>query len=127
MAEQQKLPETFDVMKSITGGKGGFPFAFDQQRMESWTRGMTACAEEMTRFVQARWQTDVDAWTKLAACREPTEAIACQQRYAEKTLTDYADEFAKLSRLMMDASTQGLSAFQSQPSPASAPKTAKAV
>lgn len=128
MAEKRTPPEVFDIVKSMLGGKGGFPFAFDPQRIEGCTRGMAAFAEEMTRFVQARWQTEVEAWTKLATCRDPSEALACQQRHAEKTFADYADEFAKLSRLMMDASAESMAAFQTkaEPGAAAAPKPPKA-
>ncbi len=125
MAEKRTPSEAFDIVKSIMGEKGGFPFAFDPQRIEGCTRGMAAFAEEMTRFVQARWQADVEAWSKLATCRDPTEAFACQQRHAEKTFADYADEFAKLSRLMMDASAESLATFRNKSGAAAATKPAK--
>jgi len=121
MADKHTLPEPFDVVKSMLGGKGAFPFAFDPKTIEGCTRGMAAFAEEMTRFVQARWQAEVEAWTKLSSCRDPSDAIALQQQHAQKTYSDYAEEFTKLSRLMMEASTESLAAFQTKPGPVTKP------
>jgi hypothetical protein len=121
MAEKRTLSDPFDLAKSMLGGKGGFPFSFDPQSVEGCTRGMAAFAEEMTRFVQARWQAEVEAWTKLSTCRDPSDAIALQQQHAQKTFADYAEEFTKLSRLMMEASTESLAAFQTKPGPVAKP------
>jgi hypothetical protein len=121
MAEKRTLSDPFDLAKSMLGGKGSFPFAFDPQSVEGCTRGMAAFAEEMTRFVQARWQAEVEAWTKLSTCRDPSDAIALQQQHAQKTFADYAEEFTKLSRLMMEASTESLAAFQTKPAPVTKP------
>ena len=97
-----------------------FPFAFNIGDSERWTRGMSAYAEEMSQFVQSRWQNDMDNWAKLTTCRTPIEVLECQQRYVEKTVADYFDEVGKLSRLALTTATRAFSSAM-----ASSAKTAE--
>ena len=87
---------------------------------------MSAFAEEMTHFVQTRWQNDMETWAKLTTCRNRNDAIECQQRYAEKAMADYLDEFGKLSGLAMGTASEAFSAFREQGGMASSTKAAEA-
>ena len=127
MSEKRTSSEEFKVAKAGTGSdvKFAFPVAFDQEGIERWTRGMSAFATEMTSFVQARLQTNMEAWTKLATCRSPSEALECQQHYAEKAMTDYLDAFSRLSQMTMGTATETVSALQKQRETVSPARTVK--
>ena len=114
MSEKRTSSEEFKVARSDKGvdREVSFPFAFTQEGIERWTRGMSAFATEMTSFLQARLQSDMEAWTKLAACRSPDEALECHQRFAEQAMTDYLDAFGRLSQLTMGTANVSPSAPQ---------------
>ena len=87
-------------------------FAFNEQAFASWARGVSAVAEEMGRFTQARWHEDAEIWQVLAACRNPLDAIECQRRYAEKAAGQYMEEANKLTQLVMDATNESFTSLQ---------------
>ena len=120
MAEKRKSPGGISVTKSITGSGDILPLDFSRQFSDSCNRGVAFLTEEMSRFLQARWQSDFDAWKALVGCRSANEILDCQQRFAERVIDDYFDEIGRLSRLAMDTAAASLSAFQ-RPTP-SAPK-----
>ncbi len=86
-------------------------FEANQQVFNSWCRGVGAVSGEVTRFIQDRWSEDMAAWSALAHCRTPEEAFECQRRFVEKAMTQYAEEIAKLSQLMLTLTTQGVDSF----------------
>jgi hypothetical protein len=50
----------------------------------------------------------MNAWMKLASCRDPNDVLECQRHYAEKATSDYFEETSKLSRIAMSIATEGL-------------------
>ena len=93
----------------------GYGFLLDASVFTSWFRGVGILSGEMTRFMQDRVSEDMAAWSALAACKTPEEAIECQRRFAEKATARYAEEIATLSRLMLDLATEGLQSFCAKP------------
>jgi hypothetical protein len=97
---------TKQAKKSSFAGNGngetyaGF-MAAGQEGFSRWFDTMTTISEEMAHFAQNRWNEDMAAWSALAGCRTPEDAMECHRRFTEKAMTQYSDEFAKLSRLMM--------------------------
>jgi hypothetical protein len=90
--------------KQDSGMNYGDMLGGNQQAFGRWFQAMFALGQEITRFTQARLQEDMAAWSALAACRSPDEAMACQQRFAAKAAEQYTDEMSKLSQLMMKMS-----------------------
>jgi hypothetical protein len=89
----------------------GYGFLLDASVFTSWFRGVGVLSGEMTRFMLDRLSEDMAAWSMLAACKTPEEAIECQRRFAEKAPARYAEEIATLSRLMLNLATEGLQSF----------------
>lgn len=97
--------------------KGWNPAQFldiNQRAMDCWTRGMSALTEEMTHFIGARLEADMNAWSRLTSSRDPNEMLACQREYFQKTAADYFDEAGKLQRLTLSIANDGWSALQSE-------------
>jgi hypothetical protein len=77
-----------------------------QHAFGGWLEGVLAISQETTRFMQARLEEDVAAWSELAACRNPGDFRDCQQRFATKAAEEYAAEFGKLSQMVMGFATR---------------------
>jgi len=88
-------------------------FGMGQHAFETWLRGMSALAEEMTHFVQARLQEDMSTWAKFTSCRNLNETLDHQREYAAKATSDFLEEANKLSRVAVSLADESLSAFQS--------------
>jgi phasin family protein len=80
-----------------------------------WLQGMFALSHEITQFTQGRLQEDMAAWSALATCRNPEEAIDCQRRFAAKATEQYAEEIGKLSQMMVGMTAAGHAPLQQQP------------
>jgi len=113
MPENRTTTETHQVQRELKPGGFFSPF-IEQQYVEAWSRDAFAMFSEVATFAQARWHADMDNWGKLATCRNPMEAIECQQEAAQKAYTDYLEEFGKLSRLASNLISDGFLACQSQ-------------
>ena len=73
----------------------------NQQAFTRWFQASVGLFEEMARFKQVRMQEDMAAWSTLASCRSPEQAMECQRRYAAKAAEQYSEEMKRLSQLMM--------------------------
>lgn len=73
-----------------------------RRAFECWARGMSALSHELAQFMQSRLLEDSTLWEKLATCREPADAFACQGKFAARAGADYAEAAQKFSRLMLD-------------------------
>jgi hypothetical protein len=80
-----------------------------------WQHSLFALFEEMTRFAASRLQEDTAAWWRLSSCRDLTEVVNCQQRFAAKVTEDYAEEITKLSQILMKATQESFSSVQQPP------------
>jgi hypothetical protein len=76
--------------------------------LESWARcnaavleGAVEVAQEVLAFSQARFQADLEAWTKLTACRNASDFLECQKRAAEKATAQYL-EASKIASKMAE-------------------------
>lgn len=77
-----------------------------------WVEGMFALSREIAQFTQVRLQEDIAAWSTLATCRSPEQALDCQHRFVAKMSDQYSAEIDRLSRMMMNIAGQGLSFVQ---------------
>lgn len=80
----------------------------NQQAYARWVQAMFALSQEIGRFTQARLQEDMTAWSTLATCQSPVEAMECQRRFTAKAAEQYSEEIAKLSQIMMGIAGEGL-------------------
>jgi phasin family protein len=88
----------------------------NQQVVARWMRSLIALSQEIAKFTQDRLQEDAAAWSALAACRTPDEAMECQRRFTAKATQQYYDEISKLSEMMTSAAAEGFSSLQQRPS-----------
>ncbi len=111
MSERTKSREGSQAHPT-NGSAPPFFFNIDQQPFQSWARGMSALTEEMGQFMQARLREDIGAWSKLTACRDPSQLLETQRQYVEKSAADYLDEAGKLTRLALDMTNDSFSALR---------------
>ncbi len=74
----------------------------NRRAFECWARGMSALSHDLAQFLQSRLLEDSTMWEKLATCRDPADAFACQSKFAAQAGADYAEAAQKFSRLMLD-------------------------
>jgi len=84
----------------------GFLTDVNERAVAYWARSLSALTQEMTQFVEARLQEDTGAWFGLASCRNLTDIVECQRRYAEKATADYLDEYRKLSQIVLNLTNE---------------------
>ncbi len=77
-------------------------YAMNRRAFEAWVHSVSDLAQELEQFLQTRLREDSTLWEKLAACRSPAEAFACQSKFAAQALADYTEAAQKFSRLMRD-------------------------
>ena len=77
-----------------------------QAAFDCWARGISAFTEEVANFVQTRLREDMSALADLAKCKNAGEAFEFQSRFAQKTASEYFDEFNKVSRLAMTMASE---------------------
>jgi hypothetical protein len=87
----------------------------NQHAFARWLQGMFALSQEITQFAQGRLQEDLAAWSALATCRSPEEAMDCQRRFAAKATEQYAEEIGKLSQMMVGMTAEGPAPPQQRP------------
>lgn len=114
MADQSKTAENWKVQPT-NGWDPNFIAGLNQQIFGTWTRAISAVAAEMNQFLQARFQEDCGAWTRLTACKDMAEAFECQSRFWQKAAADYLDEANKLTRLAMSTALENSSPFRAEP------------
>jgi len=87
----------------------------NQQMFARWMQAFIALSQEVAQFTQSRLSEDAAAWSALAACRNPEEAMECQRRIAAKATKQYYDEIGKLSQMMIRVAAEGVSPLQQRP------------
>jgi phasin family protein len=87
----------------------------DQHGFARWLQGMFALSLEITQFTQGRLQEDIAAWSALAICRSPEEAMDRQRRFAGKATEQYAEEIGKLSQMMVSMTAESLTPPRQRP------------
>jgi phasin family protein len=87
----------------------------NQHAMARWLQAVFALSQEITQFTQTRLQEDMAAWSTLAACRNPEEAMECQRRFAAKATEQYAEEIGKLSQMTMSMAGEGFAPSRQRP------------
>jgi hypothetical protein len=70
---------------------------------------LLALTQEITTFTQHRFQEDIGGFIALASCRNAAQAFEHQQRFIAKASQEYADEVAKLGRMVTSLGWEGIS------------------
>ena len=65
--------------------------------------------EEVARFMQERLKRNMECCESLLSCREPTEALEVQSRFASAMVEDYVTETHKLIDIAANISRDGFS------------------
>lgn len=97
--------------RGLAGGHWAPPFGMfaeaGQRALETWmkTNGTMVkdtfeLAEEMLSVAQGWLEADVEAWRKLATCRNPADLFDWQQHVAQRATRQYLDAASKLAGLM---------------------------
>ena len=77
----------------------------------NWLGGWSRVQEESLRFLRDRVARDVDAVSRLAACKTPVEAFELQMRFARDAISDYVAESRKMTALLNPMAAQSLAAL----------------
>jgi hypothetical protein len=96
----------------MTAGNVPLPRSSVQGPFDCWARGISAFTEEIANFAQTRLREDMSAWVDLAKCKSAREVFEFQSRFAQKTASEYFDEFSKMSRLAMNIASEAFAASQ---------------
>lgn len=73
-----------------------------QQRvLTRYLEGFRTLSDEISEIAKARLRLSTEAWSALAACRNPEEVIDCQTRLVAQFTEHSVKEVAKLSELAM--------------------------
>ena len=74
---------------------------------DTMAQGMLALSREFTEFAQTRLEADIKNCETLSQCHGPSEALGCQQRFAEAAMADYLEEANKVTALMTKIASNG--------------------
>jgi len=80
--------------------------------LEHWTRGIFACAHDLTLFAMARTNQDFETLKTIARSTSVEELLRCQCDFAQKAAADYSAESARLFQLMTDFTGNALATNQ---------------
>lgn len=75
-------------------------------------KGVQELSQEITTFLQHRFQADMDAWKALTACRDPNEMLECQRNFAEMATKQYLEEAKNLTAKIIDMVSSTTSSFR---------------
>lgn len=73
----------------------------NQQMLAQWLAGAQTMSEEFAMLAEARLRLAIEAWSALAACRQPEDIVDCYRQMASKAAEHCAGEVQKLSQLTM--------------------------
>jgi len=90
---------------TAVGSSAGGPATFIDGA-EAWWSAAAECQREMMEFVADRLTKDGEAVRDALMCRNLTEALAVQSRWADQMRQDYAAEAAKMLAIGMRAANQ---------------------
>ncbi|MDE2230282.1 MAG: phasin family protein [Alphaproteobacteria bacterium] len=94
-------PKTAAWTKALSTGFEPM-YAMNRRAFECWARGMSRLSHDMAQFMQSRLLEDSVMWEKLASCRDVTDAVDCESRFAAKASADYSEAAQKFSRLVFE-------------------------
>jgi Phasin protein len=86
-----------------------------QQAYARWFQTVFALSQEISRFAQGRLQEDMAAWTKLASCHNPAEAIEFQRQFSAAAAAQYGEEISKLSQMVTGMAVTDLFSVPQRP------------
>jgi hypothetical protein len=122
MAIKEKVaPGPFAGWPGADGWAGSWAVVLEANRvaLDRWTKvsdtmvkGMFVVSQEMTQFAHARLKEDAKNCETLSHCHSPSEALSCQQRFAEATTAEYLEEANKLTALMTKIANDGFASLQ---------------
>ena len=73
-----------------------------------WLDDWSLAQQESLQFLRDRMARDVEATTRIAACKTPTEIFELQFRHTCDAVADYVSETQKLATLMSRAAASSL-------------------
>lgn len=78
--------------------------AFNPVAAKAWQDIMS----ESARFLADRLQQDVSVQKAVLACKTPNELLLVQSEFYKNAVEQYAEEFARLSKMMVQATCDTL-------------------
>jgi hypothetical protein len=119
--KEKVAPGPFAGWPSADGWVGSWAVVLEANRLalDRWSKvsdamvkGMFVVSQEMTQFAHARLKEDAKNCETLSHCHSPSEALSCQQRFAEATTAEYLEEANKLTALMTKIANDGFASLQ---------------
>ena len=112
---------------------GGWP-GFVVQAPEAWLGNLQAIAEASQAFAaswfknrSAQLQSNLEAWTRMAGCKDPSEIAAIQQRWLQDSIERLSAEAKDCQVQIMRLTQRGSAAPDSSASAAQAPRSSSKV
>ena len=111
----------FDGWPGADGWAGSWAAVLEanQVALNRWTKvsdtmvkGMFVISQEMTQFAHNRLAEDAKNCEVLSHCHSPSEALSCQQRFAEAATAEYLEEANRLTALMTKIANDGFATLQ---------------
>jgi hypothetical protein len=72
-----------------------------QQVLTQLLQTMQGISSELSQLAQMRLQLMLEAWSAMAACRNPEEVIDCGRRMTGRMIDHCSGEIVKLSQITM--------------------------
>jgi hypothetical protein len=98
MVEAKKLSKK-DAPSAEIGPSEVNQILFLGAAYERWVDNLFRISEGISQFAQDHIQRDIAAWKRFATCRDPSEFLECERIVAEETMSQFAEDILKVSRL----------------------------
>lgn len=99
MAEAKNATKTTISSTEVLGIDPTY-VSFLEGLYQRWIDNLFKLSESVSQVAQSQIRWDVEAWAKLATCRDPKELADCQRVLAEAMSTRFAENMAQFSELV---------------------------
>src|SRR5512141_274796 len=100
-------PQQIDGMPAITQQSlDAMSHAFS-----GWLKNANRLQAEALRFLNDRFNKDVEMMSQFAHCKKPEEFFSLQAKLASNLVSDYTDESSRILALLSDVAKDGAAEF----------------
>jgi len=92
------------------GGMAKDSFDAMSKAFSGWTRNATRVQAETIRFINERFNKDLQMLTRFGSCKKPEDFVGLQSELMSQLVTDYTQEGAQLMKLFTEIAADAGSA-----------------
>ena len=100
-------PQQFEAMPAITKQS----LDAMSQAFSGWVKNANRLQAEALRFLNDRFNTDVEMMSQVAHCKKPAEFFSLQAKLASTLVSDYTKESSRIIALLGDVAKDGAAEF----------------